>query len=102
MDQTGASAQFQPRQFPFVGSQDVIEVLDAGRAYNGGSPPETDSFRRRGSAQSAQERTAAIDSRRRAKGVVPGPAARFEGNLEALGQFGRHARLAHGLSKPAG
>lgn len=32
---------FQPRQFPYVLAQDVVEVLDAGRAYNGGSPPET-------------------------------------------------------------
>lgn len=34
------AAQFQTRQFPFVGSQNVVEVLDAGRSYNAGSPPE--------------------------------------------------------------
>jgi alkaline phosphatase D len=38
------AAQFQPRQFPFVVPQHVVEVLDAGRAYNGGTPPETIRF----------------------------------------------------------
>jgi len=39
-----ASALFQPKQFPYVFPQDVIEVLDAGRTYNGGRPPETIRF----------------------------------------------------------
>ena len=39
-----ATAPFQPSQFPFVVSQDVVEVLDAGRQYNGGRPPETIRF----------------------------------------------------------
>ena len=43
MDRPDA-AQFQPKQFPYALPQDVIEVLDAGRAYNGGAPPETIRF----------------------------------------------------------
>jgi alkaline phosphatase D len=39
-----ASAPFQTKQFPYVVSQDVIEVLDAGRTYNAGQPPETIRF----------------------------------------------------------
>ncbi len=39
-----AIAPFQPKQFPYAASQDVIEVLDAGRTYNGGRPPETIRF----------------------------------------------------------
>jgi hypothetical protein len=35
---------FRPKQFPFVLSQDVVEVLDAGLAYNNGRPPETIRF----------------------------------------------------------
>jgi alkaline phosphatase D len=35
---------FQARQFPYVLPQDVVEVLDAGRAYNNGAPPETIRF----------------------------------------------------------
>jgi alkaline phosphatase D len=35
---------FQAKQFPFVISEDVIDVLDAGRTYNGGRPPETIRF----------------------------------------------------------
>ena len=38
------AAPFQPRQFPFVVPQNVVEVLDAGRTCNGGSPPETIRF----------------------------------------------------------
>src|SRR5262249_49640052 len=38
------SASFQPAGFPFVVSQDVVEVLDAGRTWNGGQPPATIRF----------------------------------------------------------
>jgi alkaline phosphatase D len=39
-----AFAAFQTGQFPFVVSQDVVEVLDAGRTYLGGQPPEVIRF----------------------------------------------------------
>ena len=39
MHRSGAAA-FQPRQFPYVSSENVVEVLDGGRAYNGGKPPD--------------------------------------------------------------
>lgn len=39
-----AFAAFQTGQFPFVVSQDVVEVLDAGRTYLGGKPPEVIRF----------------------------------------------------------
>jgi len=39
-----AFAPFQPKQFPYVASQDIIEVLDAGRTYNHNHPPETIRF----------------------------------------------------------
>ena len=39
-----AFAAFQTGQFPFVVSQDVVEVLDAGRSYQGGQPPEVIRF----------------------------------------------------------
>lgn len=38
------AAQFQPKQFPYVIAQEVVEVLDAGRAYNNGGPPATIHF----------------------------------------------------------
>jgi alkaline phosphatase D len=37
-------AAFRPKGFPFVTSEDVTEVLDAGKTYNGGKPPETIRF----------------------------------------------------------
>jgi alkaline phosphatase D len=43
MDRIDA-AVFKSKQFPFVVPQDVIEVLDAGRVYNQGRPPETIRF----------------------------------------------------------
>ena len=43
MDRPDA-APFQTKQFPYVLPQDVVEILDAGRAYNGGAPPDTIRF----------------------------------------------------------
>jgi alkaline phosphatase D len=37
-------AAFQPTQFPYAVSQEVVEVLDAGREYNGGRAPATIRF----------------------------------------------------------
>ena len=38
------AARFRPTGFPAVVAQDVIETLDAGRAYDGGHPPATIRF----------------------------------------------------------
>jgi alkaline phosphatase D len=38
------SVQFQTRGFPYVVPQNELEILDAGRSYNGGRPPETIRF----------------------------------------------------------
>ena len=38
------TAPFHPKQFPFVVSEDVTEVLDAGSSYRGGHAPATISF----------------------------------------------------------
>jgi len=39
-----AFGPFQASQFPFVVSQDVVEMLDAGRSYQGGRPPQVIRF----------------------------------------------------------
>jgi alkaline phosphatase D len=38
-------APFETKEFPYFVSQDVVEIFDAGRAYNGGKPPKTILFR---------------------------------------------------------
>jgi alkaline phosphatase D len=38
------AAPFQPQQFPLVSSENVIEIFDAGRAFNHGYPPDTIRF----------------------------------------------------------
>lgn len=38
------AAQFQPKGVPLFYPEDVLEILDAGRSYNGGKPPETIKF----------------------------------------------------------
>jgi alkaline phosphatase D len=40
----GDAAAFRPEGFPFVLSQDVVEILDAGRSYAGGQPPASIRF----------------------------------------------------------
>ncbi|HET7248968.1 MAG TPA: alkaline phosphatase D family protein, partial [Gemmatimonadales bacterium] len=38
------TAPFKSKEFPFVVSEDVTEILDAGRTYDGGRPPATIAF----------------------------------------------------------
>jgi len=38
------TAPFKPQQFPFVVAEDVTEILDAGKSYDGGHPPATIAF----------------------------------------------------------
>ncbi len=38
------AAQFQPKDFPWVVPEEVVDVLDAGRTYRGGRPPESIRF----------------------------------------------------------
>jgi alkaline phosphatase D len=42
--ETSEAAVFKPKGFPYVFPQDVLEILDAGRTYNNGSPPESIRF----------------------------------------------------------
>src|SRR5207248_4387444 len=37
-------AAFRDQRFPFFLPQDVVEILDAGRGYNNGLPPDTIAF----------------------------------------------------------
>ncbi len=48
----------------------------------------------------AKGRAAADDPRRRAEGLVQGPAAQIDRDVEDLGQFGRRARLARRPAEP--
>jgi alkaline phosphatase D len=42
--QKAEAAVFQPKRFPYVSSEDVVDILDAGKAWNGGKPPATIRF----------------------------------------------------------
>ena len=44
VEERAESAQFAPKGVPLFYPQDVLEILDAGRAYNGGKPPDTIKF----------------------------------------------------------
>jgi len=50
------SAAFEPKGFPYFEPQEVVEILDAGRAFDGGRPPATIRF---GGAEVANPRRAA-------------------------------------------
>ena len=66
---------FQKREFTYLVPEEVIEIFDAGRAYGGGASAETIRLRRQGSAERAQELSAAHDARRDAESLVPRTAA---------------------------
>ena len=80
----------------------LLQVLDGGRAFNGGNPPAELAFNERDDRQSAQGRAAADDPRGRAEGLVQGPAAQLDRDLEDLGQFARHARVARRSGESSG
>jgi len=42
--QRAEAAVFQPKNFPYANSDNVVEILDSGRAYNHGKPPATIRF----------------------------------------------------------
>ena len=76
-------------------------ALDGGRAFNGGNPPAELSFRDARIPNPRKDSAAADDSRRRAEGLVQGPAQALDGDVENLGQFARRARLARRPAEPA-
>ena len=78
-----------------------MQVLDGGRAFNGGNPPAEVSFNDAHVPNPQTQRAAANDSRRRAESVVQGPAPQVDRDVEDLGQFGRRARLARRPAEPA-
>src|SRR5205807_7078819 len=42
--QRAEATVFQPKNFPYANSDNVVEILDSGRAYNHGKPPATIRF----------------------------------------------------------
>ena len=85
------SRAFEPKEFPYVVSQDAIEMLDAGRTWNGGRPPQVIRFNGEDIPQSAQECSATVHAWWRTKGMVLKSVARLECDVEALGELGCYA-----------
>ena len=56
MQHNGAAANFQSQNHPYVFSENAVNVLDAGRAYNHGKPPDTIRFNQRDVANFRKER----------------------------------------------
>ena len=79
----------------------AMQVLDGGRAFNGGNPPPEIRVQRRACPQPATERAAADDSRGGAEGMVQGQAQELDGDVEDLGQLAGRARLARRPAEPA-
>jgi alkaline phosphatase D len=80
--------------------EDAALILDGGRTFNGGKPPDEITFNGAHS-QSAKECAAADDPWRYAEGLVQGPAAQVEGDVEDLGQLGGRAGFAVRPAEPA-
>ncbi len=76
--------------------ESMMQILDGGRAFNGGNPPAEVSVQRCACSQSATQRAAANDSRRGAEGVVQGPAQELDRDVENLGA----TRRARSMSAP--
>ena len=90
---------FASKDFPELFPQEALEILDAGRAYNGGKP------RRRFGIGARRFRISAAESRRRPfsapnRNMVSGPPEKLDSDLEGLGQHHRNTRLPCGSAKP--
>ncbi len=62
---------FSSKDFPEFMPEEAMEILDAGRTYNGGRPPAVDRLRRSRGSQFSQRSASANDSWGRAEGMVP-------------------------------
>ncbi len=81
---------------------DLQQVLDGGRAFNGGNPPAELAFGESRIREPAKGCAAADDPRRRAESVVQGPAQARNRDMENLGQFAGRARHARRPAEPSG
>jgi len=82
-----AAAPFESKDFPYLVPQEVVEIFDAGRSYDGGSPPATIRY---GGAElpTPPGKPVADDPGGRTEGLVRGATAQVPGDLEDLGQLG--------------
>jgi len=95
-----AAGAFGP-EFPGMFPEDVAQVLDGGRAFNGGNPPAEVSFNGAHVPNSQRNAPPQTIPRRRAESVVQRTASQFNRDLENLGQFRRRTRLARRPAKSA-
>ena len=70
----------------------LMQVLDGGRAFNGGNPPAELRFNDAHVANPQRNAPPQTHSRGGAEGLVQGPAQELDGDVEDLGQFAGHAR----------
>ena len=73
---------------------DLLQVLDGGRAFNGGNPPAELEFNGAKVPNPQQGQAAADHSRSDAESLVQGSLAELGRDLEDLGQFAGHPRAA--------
>ena len=83
-------------EFTACSPRTSMQVLDGGRAFNGGNPPAEIRFNDAHVANPQRRRAAANDSRGRAEGLVQGPAQELDGDVEDLGR----TRSARSISAP--
>ena len=95
------AAPLSSDDFPEFISEEAMEILDAGRTYNGGHAARIHPFRRSRDREFLPGAARSDDSWRRAEGMVFRTFAQFESDLEDLGQYHGHARHARRFSKPA-
>ena len=93
---------FQPQQFPYVLSDNVVDVFDGGREFDHGKPPDEISFNGKSVSNPRKDALPQLDPRRYAKSVVPGKAECVAGAVETVGELGRDGRVAYRLPEPAG
>ena len=90
-------------EFPSMFPEELRQILDGGRAYDGDKPPAELSFGNEHVREPRQGRAADDDPWRDTEGVVQGAPAQLVGHVEDLGQLpGRHRRALRSAEPPRG
>ena len=99
---SGSRSVSPPQHFPEFMPQEAMEILDAGRTYDGGKPPRSIRFGDKEIANFRKDQPPQTILGAEQKAWFLDASARLARDLEDLGQHRRHARHARRSAKSAG
>ena len=99
--QAPAAEAIASKRFPQMVPFETLEMIDAGRTWKGGAPPDTAAVRRREGAQFPQGEHAAHPARDGAADMAARQSFALDGDVEDMVRHRRHLRHAGRSAEPA-